>query len=122
MPRTMNNQGRTAARTGNKDRVINSGQRKTVGGSIYSQKPDAPSASEFREGFLRLKGDAVPDPLGVMAPAVPRKKGTNRTMGARLTISPNTHAVVPVEAAPTMANARIVPAVMGSRRNFWAEG
>jgi len=115
-----NDMGRKAVRDGQRDPVTNSGQRKTMG--AFSMKPDAPSATEFREGFLRPKGDAVPDPLGVMAAPARRRRGLQRTMGARLTISPNTHAVVPPEAAPTLANARIVPAVTGTRRNFWNHG
>lgn len=110
-----NNKGRAAL--GKKaDRVTNSGQRETMGPGFM--RPDAPSATEFRAGMLRAKGDAVPDPLGVMgAPAHRGRTMARSSMGPRYRITPNVNAVVQPEPT-TQRNLRTVPSTMGSRPNF----
>lgn len=112
---SMNAKGR--ARLGQKaDKVINSGQRPTMGPGFM--RPDAPSATEFRTGMLEPKKGAVPDPLGVMAAATPRKRVMARSaMGPRYRITPNVNAVVQPEPT-TQRNLRTMPSVMGSRPNF----
>lgn len=112
---SMNDKGR--ARLGQKaDKVMNSGQRPTMGPGFM--RPDAPSATEFRTGMLEPKKGAVPDPLGVMAPPVRRGRVMARTaMGARYRITPNVNAVVPQEPT-TQRSLRTMPSVMGSRPNF----
>lgn len=100
-----------------KDVVINSGQRKTVGTSIYQQPIDSPSSTEFRAGMLSQKeGSAksdAPDSRGGK-----RKAIRAQSMGARYTISPNVNAVVQPDAR-TQRSSRVVPPVMG-RRAFYA--
>jgi hypothetical protein len=112
---SMNEKGR--AKLGQKaDRVINSGQQPTMGPGFM--RPDVPSATEFRAGMLEPKKGAVPDPLGVMAPATPRKRVMAQSaLGARYRITPNVNAVVQPEPT-TQRNLRTVPSVMGSRPNF----
>lgn len=108
-----------------KDKVVNSGQRKTVGTSIYQQPVDAPSGSEFIGGMLEAKeGFAKSDaPVGVKEPGGKgRKKFTaSSSMGARYTISPNMNAAHGFQPdGNTQANGRIIPPVMGQSRNFGA--
>lgn len=110
-----NSMGRKALGRGG-EKVVNSGQRQTVGTSAY-QLTDAPSASEFRAGMLEHKegfgkSDA-PDSRGGK-----RKAIKAQTMGARYHISPNVNAVVPQD-PQTLRSTRIVPAVSGTGRNFW---
>ena len=98
------------------DKVLNSGQRPTMGPGFM--RPDAPSATEFRTGMLEPKKGAVPDPLGVMgAPAHRRQTMARTSMGPRYRITPNVNAVVKPE-PETQRNLRTVPSVMGSRPNF----
>ena len=107
-----------------REKVINSGQRKTVGTSIYGIRADTPSSSEFRSGMLEAKpgvdkGDAV---LG-NKPAKGRKQNlVMGTMGARYTISPNMHARGGFLAQDVQGQSRIIPSAMGSRKNFGAAG
>lgn len=98
------------------DKVMNSGQRPTMGPGFM--RPDAPSATEFRAGMLEPKKDAVPDPLGVMGAPTPRKRVMARSaLGPRYRITPNVNAVVQPEPT-TQRNLRTMPSVMGSRPNF----
>lgn len=112
---SMNQRGR--AKLGQKaEKVMNSGQRPTMGPGFM--RPDAPSATEFRAGMLERKKDAVPDPLGVMgAPARRGQVMARSAMGPRYRITPNVNAVVPPEPT-TGRNLRIMPSVMGTRPNF----
>lgn len=98
------------------DKVMNSGQRPTMGPGFM--RPDAPSATEFRTGMLEQKKDAVPDPLGVMGAPARRKQVMARSaIGPRYRITPNVNAVVQPD--PTEGrNLRIMPSVMGTRPNF----
>jgi len=114
-----NNLGR--AKPG-KERVINSGQRVTVGNSIYGMRPDAPSGTEFRAGMLEAKpGMSKPDPLAVGTTSRRKSAGLARNaLGPRFAPA-ITHRPGFQENASTQANGRIVPGVMGSRRNFWSQ-
>lgn len=110
-------------RSGDKDPVVNSGQRKTVGTSIYAMPVDAPSGSDFISGMLEAKeGWAKSDaPVGVKEPGGKgaKKFTASSSAGARYSISPNMYARGGfVENASTQANGRIVKATMGSRQNF----
>lgn len=115
MAKGMNSKGR--AKLGQRaDKVMNSGQRPTMGPGFM--RPDAPSATEFRAGMLTAKHDAVPDPLGVMGAPARRGRVMARTaMGPRYRITPNVNAVVQPEPT-TQRNLRTMPSVMGSRPNF----
>lgn len=113
-----NSMGRKAVGRGDKDRVINSGQRPTVGNSVFQQPVDAPSSTEFRAGMLShkegfSKSDA-PDSRGG------KRKGVmaQSALGARYHITPNVNAVVQPE-PDTLRNTRVVPSAMGTGRNFW---
>jgi hypothetical protein len=90
--------------------------RQTVGNSIYHDKVDAPSASEFRAGSLTHKegydkqGDAN---MGSAGGRTHEKQG----MGARY--NPQiTHRPGFVENASTLAAGRIVSSAAGSWSNF----
>lgn len=107
---------RSVGRT--KEVVINSGQRKTMGTSAY-QRPDAPSASEFRAGMLSHKEGVDKSDAPDNRTSRRRSAGLARTsLGARYRITPNTNAVVPQDTR-TLSSSRVVPPVMG-RRGFWA--
>jgi hypothetical protein len=107
---------------GGADKVTNSGQRVTVGDSVYSTKPDAPSATEFRAGMVEGKpGMSKADPLAVGTTSTRKSAGLARSsLGPRF--SPAiTHRPGFVENASVQANGRTVPAVMGVRNSFYAE-
>lgn len=116
MAKSTNNMGRKAVGRRGQDRVVNSGQRQTMGPGFM--RPDAPSATEFRTGMLEHKegfdkSDA-PDSRGGKRKQVMAQT----TLGARYRISPNVNAVVPQEPT-TLRSTRVVPAVSGAGRNFW---
>ena len=93
--------------------------RATVGDSIYHDKVDAPSASEFRAGTLTHKegydkqGDAN---MGTAGGRTHEKQG----MGARYTPQ-ITHRPGFVEDARTQGNGRIIPSAAGSWAPFNAQ-
>lgn len=106
-----------------KDPVVNSGQRKTIGTSIYAMKPDAPSATEFRTGMLETKeGFGKSDGPDNMREAggKGRKSVMRSSMGARYGISEVGRPAQGFEMQNVQSNGRIVPAVMGTRSNFGA--
>lgn len=113
-----NGMGRRATGRRGGDREINSGNRPTMGTGVYQQRVDAPSATEFRNGMLMAKhsgkSDAPDDRGGV------RKRISAQTLGARYTITPNVNAVVQADPR-TLRSSRVVPPVVGTGRNFWAQ-
>ena len=113
--------GMGVGKGGGREKVLNSGQRLTMGTQPYSMKPDTPSSSEFRNGMLEAKP-------GVDKSGAPVGGKSNRKNGglARANVRAYgnatmiTHKPGFVENASTQANGRIVPAVMGPK-NFWDE-
>lgn len=119
MASTTNGMGRGK---GGKEKVVNSGQRPTMGTSIYSMPVDAPSGTEFRNGMLehRQGGDKSDAPDNRTSKR--SQVSAQSALGASYHITPSIKQSAPGPDPRTQANGRIVPSVMGSRRNFWAEG
>lgn len=112
---------RGGGRSPDREIVINSGQRKTMGTSAYQMRPDAPSASEFRAGMVSHKEGVDKSDAPVGRTSKRRSAGLARTsLGARYRITPNTNAVVKPDPR-TLGSTKVVPPVMG-RSSFWAGG
>lgn len=107
---------------GGKERVINSGQRATMGTSVYSMKPDAPSGTEFRAGMLEAKEGFGKSDAPDNRTSKRKQTSAQSSMGACYHITPSVKSSAPGPDNRVQANSRIVPAVMGARSNFWAEG
>lgn len=114
-----NNTGRRSTGRRGQDPVVNSGQRRTMGTSAYSLRPDSPSGSEFRAGMLSHKEGFGKSDAPDNRTSRRRNAGLARTsLGARYTISPSMK--VPQD-PNVLRNTRVVPPVTGSGRNFWAQ-